>query len=93
MIIARSSHRRRWQSFAYSSTAPSEPSGGEVHTVRARTPLDVAVCYVLTHFLSFTGGIRNHNYRLDDADQTSATTFQLVSGTGRTYYLPATARI
>jgi TonB-dependent receptor len=67
-------------------------NGGEVHTVRARTQMDLALGFTPTKFLSFTGGIINLNNTHEDAYQTTGDTFQLASRTGRTFYLSATAR-
>lgn len=67
-------------------------NGGEIHTVRARTQMDLALGFSPTKFLSFTGGIINLNNTHEDAYQTTENTFQLASQTGRTFYLSATAR-
>ncbi|RMB35727.1 TonB-dependent receptor [Sphingomonas sp. PP-F2F-G114-C0414] len=66
--------------------------GGQIHTVRARTQMDLALGFTPTKFLSFTGGIINLNDTHEDAYQTNEDTFQLASRTGRTFYLSATAR-
>jgi len=67
-------------------------NGGEIHTVRARTQMDLALGFSPTKFLSFTGGIINLNNTHEDAYQTNEDTFQLASRTGRTFYASATAR-
>jgi TonB-dependent receptor len=67
-------------------------NGGEIHTVRARTQMDLALGFTPTKFLSFTGGIINLNNTHEDAYQTTADTFQMASRTGRTFYLSATVR-
>ncbi|RZF65031.1 TonB-dependent receptor [Sphingomonas populi] len=66
--------------------------GGQIHTVRARTQMDLALGFSPTKFLSFTGGIINLNNTHEDAYQTTEDTFQMASQTGRTFYLSATAR-
>lgn len=66
--------------------------GGQIHTVRARTQMDLAMGFTPNKWLSFTGGIINLNNTHEDAYQTTADTFQMASRTGRTFYLSATAK-
>ncbi|WP_294332691.1 TonB-dependent receptor [uncultured Sphingomonas sp.] len=67
-------------------------NGGEIHTVRARTQMDLALGFTPNKWLSFTGGIINLNNTHEDAYQTTADTFQMASRTGRTFYLSATTK-
>jgi len=67
-------------------------NGGLIHTVRARTQMDLALGYTPVHFLNFTAGVINLNNTHEDAYQTNANTFQMASRTGRTFYVSATAR-
>jgi len=67
-------------------------NGGEIHTVRARTQMDLAMGFTPNKWLSFTGGIINLNNTHEDAYQTTADTFQMASRTGRTFYLSATTK-
>ncbi|WP_066719363.1 TonB-dependent receptor [Sphingomonas pituitosa] len=67
-------------------------NGGEIHTVRARTQMDLAMGFTPNKWLSFTGGIINLNNTHEDAYQTTADTFQMTSRTGRTFYLSATTK-
>lgn len=66
--------------------------GGQIHTVRSRTQLDLALGFTPTKWLGFTGGIINLNNTREEAYQTTADTFQMTSLTGRTFYLSATAK-
>ncbi|WP_294252596.1 TonB-dependent receptor [uncultured Sphingomonas sp.] len=66
--------------------------GGQIHTVRSRTQLDLALGFTPTKWLGFTGGIINLNNTREEAYQTNANTFQMTSLTGRTFYLSATAK-
>jgi len=67
-------------------------NGGEIHTVRARTQMDLALGFTPNKWLNFTGGIINLNNTHEDAYQTTADTFQMASRTGRTFYLSATTK-
>jgi len=67
-------------------------NGGLIHTVRARTQMDLALGYTPASFLNFTAGVINLNNTHEDAYQTTASTFQMTSRTGRTFYISATAR-
>ncbi|WP_084582199.1 TonB-dependent receptor [Sphingomonas azotifigens] len=67
-------------------------NGGEIHTVRSRTQMDLALGFTPNKWLSFTGGIINLNNTHEDAYQTTADTFQMASRTGRTFYLSATTK-
>lgn len=79
---------------AYKQDAASSffVDGGQIHTVRARTQIDLALGFTPTKWLSFTGGVINLNNTKEEAYQTTADTFQMTSLTGRTYYASATAR-
>jgi TonB-dependent receptor len=66
--------------------------GGQIHTVRARTQLDLALGVAPTEWLGFTAGVINLNNTKEEAYQTNADTFQMTSLTGRTFYASATAR-
>ncbi|MBW6531837.1 TonB-dependent receptor [Sphingomonas sp. RRHST34] len=66
--------------------------GGQIHTVRARTQLDLALGVAPTEWLGFTAGVINLNNTREEAYQTTADTFQMTSLTGRTFYASATAR-
>ena len=67
-------------------------NGGLIHTVRARTQMDLALGYTPAKFLNFTAGVINLNNTHEDAYQTTAATFQMASRTGRTFYISATAK-
>ena len=67
-------------------------NGGLIHTVRARTQMDLALGFTPASFLSFTAGVINLNDTHEDAYQTNEKTFQMASRTGRTYYISATTR-
>ena len=67
-------------------------NSGLIHTVRARTQLDLALGLTPAKFLSFTAGVINLNNTHEDAYQTTSSTFQMASRTGRTFYVSATAK-
>ncbi|GAA0745514.1 TonB-dependent receptor [Sphingomonas sp. ABOLD] len=79
---------------AYKQDAASSffVNSGEIHTVRARTQMDLALGFTPNKWLNFTGGIINLNDTHEDAYQTTADTFQMASRTGRTFYLSATTK-
>jgi TonB-dependent receptor len=82
-------HRSSYQQDASTSFFVN---GGLIHTVRARTQMDLALGFTPADYLSFTAGVINLNDTHEDAYQTTADTFQMTSRTGRTFYLSASTR-